>query len=289
MIKIFKIIPFIMSLSLFGCQYSNVQVNTNNIIQKKSASRINLDNDDSLTKIQERGLLIVGTSADYKPYEFHKLIDGKDEIVGYDIDVAKEIAKDMGVSIRIEDISFQGLLTALNSGNIDIVIAGICPTKERLEAVDFTKTYCKSTDKTYCQKLLIRTEDKEIFNDLKSLAGKRVGVQRCGIQEKIVKEQLSNSNCICISKVPTMIIDLKLNKVDAALLDSDVAKNYANTHEELMISEIVFNENEDEFRKAIAVRKNSHTLIKQINKTLDRLMENGLMDEIIKKYEEIDE
>ena len=95
----------------------------------------------SLEKIKASGKIILGTSADYPPYEFHALVDGKDTIVGFDIELAKEIAKDLGVELEIKDMSFDGLLAALVSGNVDMVISGMTPTEERRQNVDFSEIY----------------------------------------------------------------------------------------------------------------------------------------------------
>ena len=95
----------------------------------------------ALDKIKASGKIILGTSADYPPYEFHALVDGKDTIVGFDIELAKEIAKDLGVELEIKDMSFDGLLAALVSGNVDMVISGMTPTEERRQNVDFSDIY----------------------------------------------------------------------------------------------------------------------------------------------------
>ncbi|WKL02385.1 transporter substrate-binding domain-containing protein [Paenibacillus amylolyticus] len=88
--------------------------------------------------------LVLGTSADFAPYEFHKVINGKDEIVGFDIEIAKEIAKDLGAELVIEDMGFDGLLPSLQSGRVDLVISGMTPTDERKKSIDFSDTYYKS-------------------------------------------------------------------------------------------------------------------------------------------------
>ncbi|MBR5866998.1 MAG: transporter substrate-binding domain-containing protein, partial [Spirochaetaceae bacterium] len=95
----------------------------------------------AMEKIKANGKIILGTSADYPPYEFHALIDGKDTIVGFDISIAEEIAKDLGVQLEIKDMNFDGLLAALVSGNVDFVISGMTPTEERKQNVDFSDIY----------------------------------------------------------------------------------------------------------------------------------------------------
>ncbi len=256
-------------LSLFGCSASN-SANTNQQTTQE---------DNSLAKIKEKGELIIGTSADYAPREFHMVIDGKDTIVGYDIDIAKEIAKDMGVELKIQDMSFDGLLTALNAGNVDMVIAGMVATEERKNAVDFSISYGKSTDNEEGQKLVIRKEDKDIYTSIESLTDKKLGVQKGGLQEEIAKSQLSNTKVTYLSKIPNMIMDLQMNKVDAIILAADVAQNYANENDKIYITDIPLVQEEE--GTAIAIKKGDKSLVNQTNSTLKRLMDDGLMDKII--------
>ena len=119
----------VMALGLAGCGSSTKDTSNNS-----EDSKVTTDAKDggiSLEEVKKKGKLVVGTSADYPPYEFHKEIDGKDTIVGFDIDIAKEIAKDMGVEVEIKDMDFDGLLVASQAGKVDLVIAGMNPTPER--------------------------------------------------------------------------------------------------------------------------------------------------------------
>ncbi len=261
---------YFLILSLFGCSTSNND-NTNNQQTTKK--------DNSLDKIKERGELIIGTSADYAPREFHMVIDGKDTIVGYDIDIAKEIAKDMGVELKIQDMSFDGLLTALNAGHIDMVIAGMAATEERKKAVDFTISYGKSTDSEEGQKLVIRKDDKNLYTDIESLTDKKLGVQKGGMQEEIAKSQLSNAKILYLSKIPNMIMDLQMNKVDAIILAGDVAQNYANENDTIYVTDIPLTQ--EEKNTSIAIKKGNESIVNQANSTLKRLMDDGSMDTII--------
>ena len=78
-------------------------------------------NTSALEAIKSKGKLVIGTSADYPPYEFHKEVDGKDQIVGFDIEIAKQFAKDLGVELEIKDMAFDGLLVALQADKVDMV------------------------------------------------------------------------------------------------------------------------------------------------------------------------
>lgn len=278
LLKIF--VSSLLAISLFGCSQSTN--NTENINKSNSEKT---EEDNSLTKIKERGHLIIGTSADYAPREFHMMVDGKDTIVGYDIDIAKEIANDMGVDLKIQDMSFDGLLTALNAGHVDMVIAGMVATPERLEAVDFSISYGKSSDINDGQKLVIRAEDKDLYKDIESLTDKKLGVQKSGLQEEIAKKQLSNAKIIYLTKIPNMVMDLQMKKVDAIILAGDVAKNYANKNPDLYVTDIPLTQETE--GTGIAFKKGSTKLLEQTNITLERLMSDGSMDTLIEKNEKI--
>ncbi len=92
-----------------------------------------------MNRIEKSGKLVVGTSGDYAPYEYHTLVDGKDTIVGIDMSIAQELAKDMGVQLQIVDTDFNGLLSALNTNKVDIVIAGMNPDPEKKQGRGFFK------------------------------------------------------------------------------------------------------------------------------------------------------
>lgn len=278
LLKIF--VSSLLAISLFGCSQSTS--NTENINKSNSEKT---EEDNSLTKIKERGHLIIGTSADYAPREFHMMVDGKDTIVGYDIDIAKEIANDMGVELKIQDMSFDGLLTALNAGHVDMVIAGMVATPERLEAVDFSISYGKSSDINDGQKLVIRAEDKDLYKDIESLTDKKLGVQKSGLQEEIAKKQLSNAKIIYLTKIPNMVMDLQMKKVDAIILAGDVAKNYANKNPDLYVTDIPLTQETE--GTGIAFKKGSKKLLEQTNTTLERLISDGSMDALIEKNEKI--
>ena len=98
--------------------------------------------------------ITLGTSADYPPYEFHQVVNGKDTIVGFDIDIAKDIAADMGAELVIKDLPFDSLLNELSSGRIDLVISGLSPTEERKKAVDLQKSTIKRSNRLSCARLI---------------------------------------------------------------------------------------------------------------------------------------
>lgn len=89
---------------------------------------------------KNKKVLVMGTSADYKPYEYVEA-SKSDEIIGFDVDVAKYIGKELGYEVKVKDMDFGGLLASLSSGKVDFVMAGMTPTAERKNNVDFTDIY----------------------------------------------------------------------------------------------------------------------------------------------------
>ena len=128
---------------------------------------------DKLQQIKDSGVLKVGTSAEYSPYEFHKVVDGEDKIVGFDDFIVQEIAKDMGVKVEYTDMDFDGLLGALQADKVDIVLAGMTPNEERKKSVDFSEIYY--TNSNVCIVAKGKEDSIKSSDDLKKL---KVGVQK---------------------------------------------------------------------------------------------------------------
>lgn len=185
--------------------------------------------------IMKRGELIVGLSADYAPYEFHADVDGKDQVVGFDISIAQKIADDLGVKLKIEELGFDALLGALKTGKIDLIISGMAPTPERLQEVNFSTPYM-----TVQQKVVVRKDDKDTFKSTKDFDGVKVGVQKQTTQEELAKTELVGSIPTSLQKVPDIIMNLKNKKVNAAVLEGPVAEAYVERDKELTFADVTF-------------------------------------------------
>ncbi|KYH28726.1 MULTISPECIES: ABC transporter substrate-binding protein [Clostridium] len=229
-----------------------------------------------MERVKENGTLIVGTSGDYPPYEFHKKVNGEDKVVGFDIMIAEEIAKDLGVKLEIRDMNFEGLLGALKSNKVDMVIAGMNPTPERAKEVDFSKVYYVAK-----QAVLVRAEDKDKIKSLDDLKGKKVGVQLSSTQEEIAKSQIKDAEIKSLSKITDLILELKNKKVDALVVELPVGQSYADKNKDLSMSDIEFDKSISEKGSAIAVTKNNQEFLDSINKTLDRLMTEDKINQFI--------
>src|SRR5699024_8006106 len=137
---------------------------------------------------KSEGKIVLGTAGDYPPYEFHKMIDGEDQIVGFDIEIAKLIAEELEVQLEIVDMKFEGLLPALVTDDVDMVIAGMVADEKRAETVDFSIPYYEAD-----QRMIVRTEDQDVYLGPEELAGEKVGAQKSTIQEEIALDKFSES------------------------------------------------------------------------------------------------
>lgn len=235
----------------------------------------------SLKKIKDSGKLVLGTSADYPPFEFHASIDGKDTIVGFDIDVAKEIAKDLGVTLEIKDLKFDGLLAALDQGSVDIVIAGLSPTEERAKSVDFSIQYYSAE-----QAVVVRGADKGTLTTLESLKGKTIAAQKGTIQEDAAKA-VEGATVLSLGKISDLILALKSNRADAAIIEVPVAESNVKENTDLVISSIVI-KNEGE-GKVAAVKKGASDLVAEVNKTLERILADGTFEKFVLEATQLSE
>lgn len=231
-------------------------------------------NKDMLDVIKEKGTMVVGLSADYAPYEFHAMIDGKDEIVGFDIDLANEIAKDLGVELEIKEMEFDALITALPAGKIDVIISGMNPDEERKKAIDFSDIYYVSE-----HGILVRAEDKDKYKTVEDLKGKKVGAQLGSTQEKLAKEKIENPDLQLIANVNDLILELKTGKVDALVLEAPVADMAIKSNPELALAEQRFKD--ESGGNSVGIKKDSPKLVEAINAAIKRLMDDGSMSKFI--------
>jgi len=232
---------------------------------------------EALSKVDEikkAGKIVVGTNAYYPPYEFHKEINGKDEIVGFDIDIAKEIAKNLGVELEIKDMDFDGLLLALNADKIDFVIAGMTPTAERAKSVDFSKVYYKAV-----HGVVINVDNKDVFKTVDDLAGKKIGAQKATVQEEVAQVEIADVQLKSLAKIPDLILEVKNNKIDGLVIEKPVAKAYTDKNQDLMLMDLTFEDAEG--GSAVAIKKGNTDLLDEINKTLDTLMKDGTVEKFV--------
>lgn len=148
------------------------------------------------------------------------------------------------------------------------------PTEERNQSVDFSKIYHKGD-----QGVLIRANDKDSIKTIEALKGKKIGVQKGSLQVKLAKEQIESPNLKELGKVSDLVLSLKTNKVDAVLCGVEVAKAYVSKNPDIYLAEIAIKSNND--GTAVAMKKESTALAQEVNKTVDRLIQNKMIERFI--------
>ncbi|MDO5036745.1 MAG: transporter substrate-binding domain-containing protein [Tissierellia bacterium] len=226
-----------------------------------------------LEKVKASGKLVVGTSADYPPYEFHAMIDGEDKIVGFDMDIAGEIAKDLGVELEIVDMDFDAILSAASTGVVDLGIAGINPDPTRDESVDFSDIYFQS-EYTF----LTTKENVENFKSLEDLTGLAIGVQMGSVQEELANEAVKDANVVALAKVTELVMQLQTGMIDGIILEVPVAQSYMSQNEGLALAEVDFADASPEGGSVVIANEGEKEILEEVNKTIKRLQEEGKIE-----------
>ena len=235
---------------------------------------------DALTKIKEKGELTVGMSVDYAPYEFFVMENGKKKMVGMDLEILKEVAKDIGVDFKVEEMEFKGICTAVNAGQVDIGLSGLSPDEKRKEIVDFSDIYFEAE-----QGILINKKDASKIKKLGDLKGLKVGAQLGSIQADIANT-IPDVKTKFLEEVAVLIQDLLAGNLDAVIVELPVADVQSVIHPELARAEEKV-QDEAGGGSAIAVPKDQKALLDQINKTIKRLIDEEKIDSFYKDAVEL--
>lgn len=242
------------------------------------ANQTNAATDDSLQKIQDKGTIIMGTSPDYAPYEFLVNVGGKNRVEGMDVEVGKQIAKDLGVKLKIKQMDFDQLLVALETGKVDMVLSGMSPTNERANSVDFSHVYY-----TGGQDILVNKADAKLYaKGHTALQGKNIGAQTGSLQYELAKKQVKDSKVKGLSKVTDLILALKSHKVDAVNVEKPVAEAYAANDNQLVAIDGKYELGDDMQGTAVGFHKGSKTLVNAVNKTLDKIKKGDKTTDYLK-------
>lgn len=220
--------------------------------------------------------IVLGTSADYPPFEFIILDENKkQQYVGIDVSMAQKIADDKGVKLEVANMNFDSLIAALQKGEVDMVIAAMEKDGTREKVVDFSDPYYTDLPPM----MLVKADKKDTYKDAKSLAGKTIAAQTGTTKADIVGDSFKDSKLLALTSVNDIVNSLAYDKCDAAILDGAVAQQYAQENDDMVIAEI-------ELGKAapyrVAVQKGDPKgILKDINKSIKNAVDNKLVDQWI--------
>ncbi|OLS02779.1 transporter substrate-binding domain-containing protein [Tissierella creatinophila] len=253
------------SIVLTGCGKSEPKENAgNNGSNVKTESK-------SLQDIIDSKKLVFGTSAGYPPFEFHTLVNGKDEIVGLDVEIAKYVADELGVELEISDMEFDKLLGGLSTGMLDMVIAGMNPNPERLKKANFTDIYYEAN-----LSVIVPKDGKAKIATEKDLEGKSMAIQLGTTQEEIANK-IKDAKVTSLDRNSDIIMNLKTKKVDCTIMETPVAQSFVKVNDDLMIVEDLIIDS-GTGGVSIAVKKGNDEFTEKLNEILAELKSKGLID-----------
>lgn len=222
-------------------------------------------------------ILVVGTAADYPPFEFRR----NGELVGLDIDLAHFIAKELGYELKIRDMEFSTLIPALQNGQIDFALSGMTATPERRKNLDFTQIY-------YHNSFALMVKGGENLPQENEWSGKKVGVQLGTTMEKASKEKLGSKGVhfVSLGKNSILIEELKAGRLDSVVMEKVQAQAFAKVHQGLRFFEL--KEWTDSLSEGYAIAfpksKNSGELRVKIDEILSKLSQSGQLEQLTQKW-----
>ncbi|MBA0016468.1 MAG: transporter substrate-binding domain-containing protein [Pseudolactococcus laudensis] len=228
-------------------------------------------------QIKDKKTLTVALNPEFAPFEFQVIKDGKNTIVGSDVDLANEIGKALGVKVKFQAMDFNNVLASVESGKADIAISGISATPERQKAYDFSTSYYTAQNV-----MIVQKSQADAYQNLAAFDGKKVAAQKGTVQENIVKDQVKGANLVSLTKNGQMINELKNGTVSGVVFEEPIAKAYVAANPDLaIVTNIKFDSSKSD-SYAIAMPKDSGNLKKEIDKVITQLKADGKIEEFVK-------
>ncbi|MFB2646478.1 ABC transporter substrate-binding protein/permease [Cylindrospermopsis raciborskii] len=218
-------------------------------------------------------ILVMVTSADYPPYQFRRTGSGNDEIIGFDVDIAKYISEKLGYKLEIRDTDFSGIIPALESNRADFAMAGMSPTAERRKKVNFSSIYYES-------KNTIIAKRRSNLKTLADLSGKKLAVQLGSIQANATKK-LKNVQVVFLNKTGEIIQEIKSGRIDAAIMEDTIAKGFIANNPDLEFN--IIPSDPDETGAAIVFPQGS-PLLNKFDIVLEEMKQSGKIQELVNKW-----
>lgn len=222
------------------------------------------------TKKNENQLVMV-TEAGFAPYEYYE----NGEVVGVDVDIAREIAKYLGKKLVVKDIAFDSIINEVKTGKADFGAAGISYSDDRAKNVDFSINYAVS-------KQVVIVNNNSSITNVNGISNKKIAVQLGSIADTFVTEKYKSANVVRQKKYLAAIEDLKTGKVDCVVMDELPAKEIVSKNEGIKILDGSLTN--DSY--GMVVKKGNKELLDAINMVLQNLKDEGKIDEFIIKHTE---
>jgi polar amino acid transport system substrate-binding protein len=226
----------------------------------------------------EKEVLVMATNAYFKPYEYY---DGE-KIVGIDAEIAAAIADKLGMELKIEDMAFDSIITAVKEGSVDFGMAGMTVNEKRLKEVDFSTSYANGVQAIIVPVDSAITHVDDLYAEG---AAYKVGVQLGTTGDTYSTDDFGKELVTQYANGNEAVMALKGGSVDCVIIDNEPAKALVAANEGLKILETSYADED----YAIAVNKEDTELLDQINAALKKLTDNGEIAKIVSKYIPADE
>ena len=221
-----------------------------------------------LEKIKAKGKLVVGTEAQYAPYEF-KDLDAN--FAGCDMWLAQQIADSLGVTLEVVDMAFDGIIPAVQSGQVDLGIAAFTNTPERAEEIDFSDLY-----ETSAQLLIVKAGNADKYSTKEALAGQKVGAQKGTIQSQLILSALPESELFELEKYPALALEVQNGNIAGLVVDQAVGEALvATSNGGLEVSDFAFTAEEASFGKSVVIAKGNEELVEAVNEVINKVVADG--------------
>lgn len=260
------------ALALVGCMAFSMTAFAEESTEGTSEGSVDLSAVETVTD----GKLTVATSPDFAPYEFYAIDeDGTPSLAGFDMSLAQYIADYMGLELEVVTVDFDGVLTELQTKSVDLGMAGLSPDPVREAAMDFSDIYYEGG-----QSLVTVKDNADTYNSTDAVndPSVSVGAQTGSIQLDLAQKNSPDADIVSLPKVTDIISELLAGKLDAAYIETDVAKSYQKNYPDL---EIVADVPYDVVGSSIGVSKGNAELLAAVNEAIAAAKADGSLEEYI--------
>ncbi|CAG8870036.1 L-cystine-binding protein FliY [Pseudomonas fluorescens] len=229
---------------------------------------------EQLKTIQEKGVINVGLEGTYPPFSF---VDEGGKLAGFEVELSEALAKQLGVKVKLQPTPWDGILAALQSKRLDVVVNQVTISEERKAKYDFSEPYTVSG----IQALVLKEKLESLkINGAADLAGKKVGVGLGTNYEQWVRQEVPEADVRTYNDDPAKFQDLRVGRIDAILIDRLAALEYAKKAQDTALTGEKFSRLES----GIALRKGEPELLGALNKALATLRSDGTLAKLSEKY-----
>lgn len=228
------------------------------------------------------GKLTVATSPDFAPYEFYAIDeDGNAQLSGFDMALAQYVADFLGLTLEVVPMDFDGVLSEVTAGNVDLGMAGLSPDPTRMDAMSFSDIYYMGG-----QSLVVIQDNKDKWSSLAELndPALSIGAQLGSIQYDLAVANTPDADIVQLAKVTDVVSELLGGKLDAGFIETVVAESYAKNYPDLYVAFDVPYEVEG---SAIGVVKDNPALLAGVNMAIAAAVEDGSMDAYVAEANEL--